>query len=519
MSKKCLYVGYFNAISIQLMVLHCKENEGNYSVLLTCSDAGDKNILQSIFSKVEYKANCVPEKVHFNQREEQIKSTIIDSYDKVFSEIGITIDGFDKIYVGCDMRNDFAIYCALKKVNYYFVECYYGQLNLDRFKVYEWHIKNANPHGSIAYFNVSKKYKSLCGNSEYVIKKIIQSQSLDMGYKYDNYIVYDYNQAILSLSKSIKTLLVECFDSDGSVRVSCRKANNSAMVLTQRQWLYPVSNDETGVLYQYLVDYVLDKYGRDISIKPHPSDKYNHHHFFENAVIFPVKFPAELFPAIDGFEISCALTVSSTSIQKFSAWCNNLIQVGTVYFEIWRNINKLFFSCKVAKYLFDSRVPLYRRGTLGEDAYEFMRKCSGLSFAGIPKSVCDFGHVNGVCFVDKLNLAYDSDFNKYFNDILDLNDSTVIIFMDFDNKLDFIDIDHLSLLKNIVTVKLSKFDIRDDIYADLTPEYIYIYSKNRSLLNKLLTYQEVKTLQNTGINIKAEIDKANSHIIDVLFNK
>ena len=84
MSKKCLYVGYFNAISIQLMVLHCKENEGNYSVLLTCSDAGDKNILQSIFSKVEYKANCVPEKVHFNQREEQIKSTIIDSYDKVF---------------------------------------------------------------------------------------------------------------------------------------------------------------------------------------------------------------------------------------------------------------------------------------------------------------------------------------------------------------------------------------------------------------------------------------------------
>ena len=281
--RTILYVCYFLTAVIESYVHRCREEKDSSAILLVYNSFKKDNRLKEVFNKVVYADDA--SQYHFGEDEKNIEEGIINYYDKVLLNNSIKLDEIDEIYMSCDMLNDFAIYCSFYKKSYQLFEYGNNQLTDDRWKLYEWHIVNKNVHGSANYFRVAQKHHSICSLSPYCVQKWIHVGSSKEKYSNGDYIEYDFAKELLNLQIGQKEILVDCFDNDEvGIRNYCERANGSIMILTQRQWQYPVTEIETGVLYQYYVDYFFQNNGLNkISIKPHPSDTWKHNDFFEKS--------------------------------------------------------------------------------------------------------------------------------------------------------------------------------------------------------------------------------------------
>ena len=450
--KKALYVCYFPTAVIQSFTHRCVVNKEYDATIIVYNNFKHGDRLHDVFDVVLYADDV--HTVHFTNDEDIIEKEIYAYYNKLFNENNINISDFDEIYVSCDMLNDFVVFLSLNDCKYNYFENYINQLNENRVNLYDYHICNENNHGSSEYFRVAKKHLSICGTSKKCKKRYILKDSRGDINCTDKDEKIDFSSMLLMLNNNEREILIDCFD-DCNIREICKKANNSVLLLTQRQWKYPVSNEETGLLYQLLVDYMCPSESK-ISIKPHPSDKYNHTDFFNESIVFPVGFPADLFPIIKDFNINVAVTVSSTSIQKLEYWCNELITCGDVFFRNWRYINKLYYALKIVSLINKPKMPVFRNNIPDGDVFLKLLRDYALTGISIEESQwnslsCNFEGIAivGEVLFDEKTLSR----SQFYSMLSGLSEESVIVFLDLKNNNDFIDFEHYDLYNHVYSFK------------------------------------------------------------------
>lgn len=501
--NKVLYVCYFATPVILSFVHRCICNKDSDAVLIVYESFNRNNEFEEIFEKVIYANDLF--RLHYCNDETIIEEKIKTYYDTILKNNGFSVNDFEYVYVLCDMVNDFAIYLSLYKKNYSFIETHTNQfkckIGADRDRGYIAHMERESEHGSAAYFKIAQKHHSICSTSEFCVERIFDNDSDDSIMCNENDKKFDFQMGLINLSRREKNILIDAFDR-WDIRKICSAANGSTMLLTQRQWMYLVTEEETGLLYEYLCDYFCNTEDR-ISINPHPSDKYDHNLYFTNAVIFPVGFPSDLFPIVENFSINSAITVSSTSIQKLSYWCETRITCGNTYFRNWRNINKIYYGLKIIETIGYNTSNIYRNSIPdGDDFINLVRKNSFYTQFAETQWISLSEPFLGVALVGEVTFEGEYlSYEKYYSMLLNLDQNSVILFLDLNNKRNFIDFAHYELLDYIYTFKLSKNQVKDRVYCQLNDEYIHIFCKNKGVIAKLFNCDFSKTLPNVGVKL------------------
>ena len=490
---------------IQDAVIKCHKHKNDDAVLLgriKYSGNLDSKITP-IFSKVIAYDFSV-KSINFGISESQIEKNIVEYYDKLLSENGVSLEDFENIYTSCDMKNDFAIYMSIKRKRYNYIELYTNEFTSRRCNMYEYIIKNnKSTHGNSEYFKVAQKHRALCATSPLVDCVLRLDSSDDMTFLANHkQQKVNINKLLLTLSDEQKRILIDYFDDNNNIRDICAKANDAILLLTQRQWKFPITEVETGVMYQYLCDYFLEPNSM-IAVKPHPSDIYNHKDFFNSSVVLPTLFPADLFPIVKDFTVKKAITISSGSIQKLDLWCNDLMPCGETFFVLWKNINQFYFTYKIIEALGKANESIYRNNLsrAGEAILNYMsEKFFALAFK--PNKWTTMGRkLNGTAICG--NIVFDKYLSKenYYNHLETFSKDELIIYLNLENNFNFIDYQHRDLLENIVTLEISKIPTKDKIFADIKSEYIYVYTTNLSHRNILKNICIEKQLPNVGFNL------------------
>lgn len=512
--RKALYVCYFPTAFIQSYVHRCTDSSELDAIIIAYNNIKHNDELNSIFSNTVYADDL--HEVHYCDDEKIIEDKIKEYYDNILKDNDISLDEIDEIYFACDMVNDFAIYLSLYEKEYSYFEIYKDQFNKNRTDLYDYHIINKNVHGSSAYFKIAKKHLSICGTNSLCKKRYLMPESIENNNKDEK---IDFSYKLLQLSEKEKDILINCFDKY-NIRGICASANDSTLVLTQRQWQYPVSEEETGLLYQYLCDYFCSN-GNKVSIKPHPSDKYNHHDFFTNSVVFPVGFPADLLPIIKDFRIKTAITVSSTSIQRFSYWCDDLIICGNTYFRNWRYINKVYYALKCITEMGYGQSEVYRNNIPdGDDFLKLLRNHALSADIKESKWISLSSPFNGVAVVGRI--VFDGKFltsKQYYRMLENLSNDSIIIYLDINNEKNFIDFEHFGLLDYVYSFKITKEAIKEKVYCDLNDEYIHIFCKNKAVISKLFNEDFRIELINVGIRLQLKFVEQSPLREYVMYNK
>lgn len=497
--NKVLFVCYFATPVIQSFIIREMVHKNDDAVLMVYSRFKKTQDIDSIFQQVIYADDN--NAVHFASNPQFIENSIVEYYDKVLADNGVSLDDFDTIYTGCDMLNDFAIYLSVKKKKYNYIESYKNQLCPGRNGIYKWHIEKENTHGSSDYFKVAEKHLSICGTSKYVDTIFSLTISDYVFPLFSKYKKINLNEGLIELSETTKRVLIDCFDYD-DIRSVCAEAQNSVLLLTQRQWKYPLTDIETGIMYQYLVDYFC-KPNATIAVKPHPSDRYNHKDFFNSSVVFPVSFPADLFPIINDFSIEQAITISSTSIEKLNCWCDNLLFCGEIYFLLWRDINRLYFAYELLNNLGLNNANIYRNN-MGNNGEHILNYVNDALFSSNFKKNCWVNlasHFNGAAFCQDISFDETMTYDSYYNGLKNYSNNAITLYMPSPNNISFVDYSHIDLVDNFITLEISKTPTKDKIFADISSEYIYIYCVNPTYRSALRDIHLERELPNVGLNL------------------
>ena len=78
----------------------------------------------------------------------------------------------------------------------------------------------------------------------------------------------------------------------------------------------------------------------------------------------------------------------------------------------------------------------------------------------------------------------------------------IAVFMNSDNRYDFYHLNKRELIDFIVPVRIQKIARSNDVNMDLQDEYIYVFSKNAEIREKVRNYECSKMLEFTGVEVR-----------------
>lgn len=125
---KVLFHCRFGTPFIQAVTIICTKHKDDDAVLLVYNGFEKSMEINPIFNKViKFLFNGV---IHSSTDKNLIEETIVEYYDKLLSENGVSLEDFDCIYVMNNMLDDFAIYISIKGVRYKLCRIVYKSINI-----------------------------------------------------------------------------------------------------------------------------------------------------------------------------------------------------------------------------------------------------------------------------------------------------------------------------------------------------------------------------------------------------
>lgn len=260
------------------------------------------------------------------------------------------------------------------------------------------------------------------------------------------------------------------------------------------------SFEEQGYMYQMLADYFLSDTG--LVVKPHPDDIMYYLALFPNATVIRQKFPAEFMPFIFDNRPETIATVSSTSVWSLRESFPQALELGSSYMADYRFTNRYFAALTIAQNITQNLAHLGINVTLAKYL------CQRLS-GNIPDLLGYDEENKGpyTLLIDNVTDQGEAGREMVIRLLQTLPDDSCVIFINSQDDYCWYSYEHNALWDNMVPVVLNKTVLEpqaEDFYASTEDETIFIYSKNKELLNMATHTKIEKELPHTGIRIDSQ---------------
>ena len=343
------------------------------------------------------------------------------------------------------------------------------------------------------------------------IKQVLcnQKAQIDKFEFQGNVIDWDIVDEITKMDAIDRIRLMEFF----GVNMTISIPDNSVIVLTQHfSNLFMLSFEEHILIYQLLVDYFF--YNKELVIKVHPNDLMYYDVLFPKSVVVREKFPAEFLPFIfEGQPLKVA-TIGSTATFSLKGHYENIFELDSRYERDFHFTNKYYASVCIAKALNKNISYL----SANEILLKKLADSVGFTNA-VAESLMETSYNENVLVVDDVVAKGEVGRQEIINLLENGNHYRCVILINSKKDYCWYDYYHRELWNDIIPVVLKKEVHQpqsEDFYADIEDEVIYVYSKNKELLNMVREMEMEKDLPHTGITVRKEILTAEQERIKML---
>ena len=496
-SRNVLYhmghYGYLSKFLIHELTYHKDDNivliwENTFSSLETNNFMSTWNIKNSKLGKLY----IYHDSIFWHESDmDSLELEIIKEFDNLFKKINIDIENFDYIYSGCDGLNAFTAYLGMKGIKYTVFDLNGTSLKKD--SLYDAS-KVKYGKNSETYLDVLKKYRALSADSEYCGCVIWDSPNYIDGKENK---VIDYVESLHSLSDVDKKILVSAFyDQDmqlsgeytliplrsyASIKYSKIKFDEIPPI---QNFIYP---------YRLLIDYSCDELDK-LLIKAHPNYEIPSKILeinFPGSIYIPGYFPFEFLGILDNLRINKIVSIGTTATRYYQKIPDSLI-ISEQYFNVYVLWNVIFASLSLFNYIC---------GNMDNIECKIRQKNKELS------QMIDIvinNHLIGNEQTNNLSMhIMDSCSNTYGEIIDDFIQSSNCIIAVFNPTIELI----RDTFQNNAIIKLSKKEICSSMpktIVDLDDEYLLILFKDKTILEKIKSYNVNKKLEHCGVELTCE---------------
>lgn len=399
-------------------------------------------------------------------------------------------------YNVCGDQYSLGIYLASKGVKYNYFEEACGILSQS--KIVENNVKNI----SNKQYNLVKTLK-LFGNSDVVANRYGDLSKQVEGYHNDKDMDFCIPNILKKLPKEQIKKIISIFQDGIEDEIKGVKID---LLLTQHFInLGFMTYDEQKALYTLLVDY-FSKEDNKLVIKPHPSDIHGlYKKWFPDSIVLNRSLSSELLPYCINAQIDRGITASSTSIL-------GLEDVNTpIYFDndiekLYSNINIYYIALKILLKILEKKdKKVYLLGCYKQ----FFTNLAKVNEIELPELV-ELEEIKypseqesrKIFIVDDLSKLSKNPRTNYKDFQKELKDDDIVIYINSNKKQYFYNENQLKRLSDISVIAIDKKKIKEDV-SDLLLErdYMFVYSKNQSVKEKINNMQEKIILKNTGIEL------------------
>ncbi|MBQ9283078.1 MAG: hypothetical protein IJ207_12945 [Treponema sp.] len=401
---------------------------------------------------------------------------------KYFQSLLGNIKKYETIYCGCP-HFAFGYYLSITNTPFVFCEDAAGILTRPEI------IKNLNDE-----IELRKEFNKKCiehglydGNNKNIVNYFcnLTAQCDLKNIPKEKIVDFDVVKELSLLPELERKELISAFI--GDIKINCPK--DSSVILTQYFTGHQILTFEAQILvYQLVVDYFFS----DVKLvfKPHPDDILYYKKLFPQSEVIRQVFPSEFIPFIFDPKPKCVATVSSTGIY---------------------NLRGHFEECFELDVDFEKRFPFIHRYYAAFRIYDALKMnvnkigCNDILLEQFEnKYGASTEKQNTACVIDDIKSEEEEDRNKIISLLDNLNPNDCAIFINSTGDFCWYDYFRKDLWQNIVPVVIQKSVInpkKEDFYASPDEEVIYVYSKNKEILNMAKEIHIEKDLTNTNLKV------------------
>lgn len=401
---------------------------------------------------------------------------------KYFSSLLGKISDYEKIY-SSGVHLAFGYYLAITNTHFIFCEDGAGLLSRADILI---NLNANNPYRKEIHpkcLNLGLYDGSNQNITNYLCNLKVQS---DLSKINKNKIIdFDVVKELSKLTDKFRFEILNAFIGD----MKFRFADEFIIFLTQYYTGHEILSFEDQILiYQFVVDYFF--YDKKIVFKPHPEDILYYKKLFPQSEVIRQVFPSEFIPFIFDPKPKCVATVSSTGIY---------------------NLRGHFEECFELDVDFEKRFPFIHRYYTAFRIYDALKMnvnkigCNDILLEQFEKKYgTSTEKQNTACVIDDIKSEEEEDRNKIISLLDNLNPNDCAIFINSAGDFCWYDYFRKDLWQNIVPVVIQKSVInpqKEDFYASTDEEVIYVYSKNKEVLNMAKEIHIEKDLTNTNLKV------------------
>lgn len=481
-----------------MIVLRYKFHKNEETILLILQDDSKADIYRGledkkIFDKVIPYDGSIG---YFQGSKERTNQVICDYFCELFERTAVDLATIDKTYIGTDLSGDWGIFAYNKRIGYSIVESWPGQLDFSR---YEYMEKNSAV--SRAYAELLRETSAYTGDERLTEKYILvlprpQNKSFST---YKRTLCVDFTKELSHLPSEVKEKILSIYNvsCNDSIAIDTLILPNSAGLLRPSG----LTVVEYPYLYQLILDYFVADAG-NVAIKEHPGGLTDYVGRIPGVTgNLDKNFPIEFIALLHDVRIKKAVTICSTSIDKIKPYVDNTIEMGRGYYskQLFRMLHQLYVTYSLVESVSNQSINFHHMHN-----FRFLQKFLRYAFPG-----CESKELNSI---DPDSLTGDA-FTVTVccppakgTEIIDMRQSTggdvITVFFNGENGFDFYNVKGQELLDQAIPIKITKTALRDDILADMSDEYIYVFAKDPEMREKVRAFSVSRALYYTGIEIK-----------------
>ena len=338
-------------------------------------------------------------------------------------------------------------------------------------------------------------YGAYDGSGKNVLKKLCNVSAQTDAFQVDETVI-DFNviRELQTLSVEEREQILLFFNPPRGLHIK----ENATLLLTEHMANLGTTSFEGQILlYQMVVDYFFDE--GNLVIKPHPDDMMYYSQLFPKAELIRERFPAEFMPFIFDNKADCVATVSSTAIFNLRGHYKKVFELDARYERDFEMTHRYYAALMIAQRLgmdiicFNANDVLARRlsETLGENGPEVKRDISTGD--------------RMLILIDDVTSKGEQGRTEVLNLLQQVDQTSCIVFINSKGDYCWYDYGNRELWENISPFVLSKkvHEPRSqDFYASDNDEVIYIYAKDKELLNMAKGTEIEKSLPHTGLTLE-----------------
>lgn len=425
---------------------------------------------------------------------EELINVICRKCDDLFKKNSVNISSANKIYISRDSGVCFENYCMINECHYNFYETICNTLLK--------HVGNNSCIHMHKLFNFLLENKNGLNCVDTVLTTVKNAKK-EM---FKSWEYYDFMTAFRNFSDCIKESVYNIFEANVIINKIIERSYSKSTIFGPNSSydvcvMKNLSMDEAYLANELLLDYYF--YNDDIVLKAHPLFDIQLKTDEGYVPSISSDISIEMLKTVRNFKVKKFVTVASSAADEIEGYADEVIRMGWAYNSFFQYLHKY---CSVLDLLY--------KYVGGHFSFEYSGKGSEQLQKLIKyryKDLIEFNNfnlrnlnnvANDIILVEELNWDEISNNSDILLDALcKLAYNKIICFIPNDTNLTFVDYKHAVLLQYVIPICISKNARREGVHSDISPEYVYIFCKNKQIREKLCGIRFTNKLRYSGIDL------------------